>query len=52
MYKILLADDEGIELDALRFILEKTLPGNAALKPQRPAAMQLSLPSSSVRTLR
>lgn len=32
MYKILLADDEGIELDALRFILEKNFSGQCAIE--------------------
>jgi two-component system response regulator YesN len=32
MYKILLADDEGIELDALTFILEKNFPGQCAVE--------------------
>ena len=32
MYKILLADDEGIELDALTFILEKTFPGQCVVE--------------------
>lgn len=32
MYKILLADDEGIELDALTFILEKNFPGQCAVQ--------------------
>ena len=32
MYKILLADDEGIELDALRFILEKNFSGQCDIE--------------------
>lgn len=32
MYKILLADDEGIELDALMFILEKSFPGQCVIE--------------------
>ncbi|MEN6634566.1 MAG: helix-turn-helix domain-containing protein [Clostridiaceae bacterium] len=32
MYKILLADDEGIELDALTFILEKNFPGQCTIE--------------------
>ena len=32
MYKILIADDEGIELDALTFILEKSFPGQCAIE--------------------
>ena len=32
MYKILLADDEGIELDALRFILEKNFSGQCEIE--------------------
>ncbi|HWQ98979.1 MAG TPA: helix-turn-helix domain-containing protein [Clostridia bacterium] len=32
MYKILLADDEGIELDALTFILEKSFPGQCSIE--------------------
>jgi len=32
MYKILLADDEGIELDALSFILEKNFGGQCAIE--------------------
>ena len=32
MYKILLADDEGIELDALTFILEKSFPGQCTIE--------------------
>ncbi len=32
MYKILLADDEGIELDALTFILEKNFPGQCTVQ--------------------
>ena len=32
MYKILLADDEGIELDALAFILEKNFPGQCIIE--------------------
>lgn len=32
MYKILLADDEGIELDALRFILEKNFSGQCSIE--------------------
>lgn len=32
MYKILLADDEGIELDALRFILEKNFTGQCSIE--------------------
>ena len=32
MYKILLADDEGIELDALTYILEKNFPGQCTVE--------------------
>lgn len=32
MYKILLADDEGIELDALSFILEKNFAGQCTIE--------------------
>ena len=32
MYKILLADDEGLELDALMFILEKSFPGQCVIE--------------------
>ena len=32
MYKILLVDDEGIELDALSFILEKNFPGQCIIE--------------------
>lgn len=44
MYKILLADDEGIELDALSFILEKNFPGQCTVETAKTGydAVQLS----------
>lgn len=32
MYKVLLADDEGIELDALNYIIEKSFPGKCVVQ--------------------
>lgn len=36
MYRIMLADDEGIVLDSLRMIIEENFPGNVRLRQRRP----------------
>lgn len=46
MYKILLADDEGIELDALNFIIDKNFSGQCSVKNAKTGREAIELAES------
>ena len=51
MYRVMLADDEGIVLDSLKLIIEKHFPGQCQVETAKTGRDVIELRSSSGRIL-
>ena len=46
MYKVMLADDEGIVIDSLKFIIEKSFPGQCEIASAKTGRSVIELADS------